>query len=75
MISMSGSLDLPIERQRQIAKDIFKMSHADWVAHMHELHAEFAAYEESIKDTPPSKLWSNPQFQKRVDSENNITRG
>jgi hypothetical protein len=71
---MSGLLDFPIEKQIEFAARR-KMSHADWVEHQHALTAEFAAYEESIKDAPESKRWKDPEFQKRVDSENIITFG
>ena len=64
-------LDLPLERQREIAARR-GMSHADWVESTKKTFAEMDAYNESIKDAPDSKLWNNPEFQKRVNGEAGI---
>lgn len=64
-------LDLPMEKQLECAAR-HGMSHAEWVEHTKKLFAEFAAYDESIKDAPESKLWKNPEFQKRVNGESGI---
>lgn len=64
-------LDLPLQRQIEIATNRGK-SHAEWVKETQEAFSTIAAYEESIKDAPESKLWKNPEFQKRVNGEAGI---
>lgn len=64
-------LDLPLERQIEIATSRGK-THAEWVKETQEAFVAIDAYEESIKDAPESKLWNNPEFQKRVNGEAGI---
>lgn len=67
-------LSLPIDQQKKIAAE-HGVSFDAWVLDIQNTLDNAKAYEELIKDKPASKLWANPEFQKRVDSENILTFG
>lgn len=67
-----SSLDLPIEKQKEIAKE-FGMSHADWVEYIKESNAKTDAFVESLISSPTTNKLSAEQkqnWQEKVDSGN-----